>query len=337
VSRTLVLDAAEEPARQRAADLLAAGGLVAFPTETVYGLGALGLDPAAVGRIFVAKGRPRTDPLILHLAAADWLARVAREVPPLAGDLARAFWPGPLTLVIPRAGAVPDAVTAGRDTVAVRVPAHPVALDLITRVGTPIAAPSANRFSRPSPTTARHVLEDLDGRIDAVLDGGPTEWGLESTVLDVTGAVPRLLRPGAVTREALESALGGAVEVVEAHACESEAQEAPGMLTRHYSPRAELRVVAGDDAVALPALAAAGAAGVRVLAFTEDLAALESLPDVVELGPRADLVLVARRLYAAFREADEQGVGQLAVRPAPPAGLGQAINDRLRRAAAPRA
>ncbi|HMS58258.1 MAG TPA: L-threonylcarbamoyladenylate synthase, partial [Tepidiformaceae bacterium] len=188
-----------------AGDVLRTGGLVAFPTETVYGLGGNALDDAAVRRIFAAKERASDDPLIVHMGAAAELPRVAREIPPLALVLARAFWPGPLTLVVRKRPEVPDSATAGFDTVAVRVPAHPVALGLIRASGVPIAAPSANRFTRTSATTAQHVLEDLGGRIDMVLDGGPTAFGVESSVVDVTGDAVRLLRPGALTLEALEA------------------------------------------------------------------------------------------------------------------------------------
>ncbi|HWQ14189.1 MAG TPA: L-threonylcarbamoyladenylate synthase, partial [Roseiflexaceae bacterium] len=188
-----------------AAGVIRAGGLVAFPTETVYGLGANALDAAAVGRVFAAKGRPASDPLIVHLRAADQLAQVAVDIPPEAVELARRLWPGPLTLVLRRHLRVPPEVTAGRDTVAVRVPAHPVALALIAAAGVPVVAPSANLFSRPSPTTAQHVLEDLRGRVDLVLDAGPAAIGIESTVVDLTSDPPALLRPGGVPAEELRA------------------------------------------------------------------------------------------------------------------------------------
>jgi len=335
MSDTLRLDASRPADVTRAVEFLAGGGLVAFPTETVYGLGALGLDAAAAARIFAAKGRPRTDPLILHLAGADWLPRVARDVPPAAGALAAAFWPGPLTLVLPRGPDVPDVVTAGLGTVAARVPAHPVALDLIARVGAPVAAPSANRFSRPSPTTAAHVLQDLDGRIAAVLDGGPTSLGVESTVLDLTREPPVVLRPGGVTREALEAVLGLTLGRPAADGVgEGAPQVSPGLLTRHYSPRAEVLLFAGNPGAVRPALRAAGRAGAAVLAYTEDLPDLADLPDVTELGPRSEPAAVARSLYAALRDADERGAARVAVALLPEGGVGEAVNDRLRRAAA---
>jgi L-threonylcarbamoyladenylate synthase len=323
----------------RAAGLLRSGRLVAFPTETVYGLGALGLDPQAVERIFVAKGRPHSDPLILHLADASWVQDLAGTLPDAFDRLARAFWPGPMTLVLPKSRRVPDLVTAGLDSVAVRVPAHPVALELIRQVGAPVAAPSANLFSRPSPTTAWHVLEDLDGRIDAVLDGGPTTVGVESTVLDLRGEAPRILRPGGVTREALEAALGSSV----LGRGETEAREghrSPGLLTRHYSPRAEVRLFAGAPGKALAAIREeAGRLGARaaVLAYREDLAGLAGIDArVVDLGPAARPDEAATRLYAALRELDGAGVEVIFARLLPPGGLADALNDRLTRAASGR-
>src|SRR6266540_2143822 len=232
--------------RQAAATLLG-GGLVAFPTETVYGLGANALDAAAVQRIFAAKGRPASDPLIVHIAALDQLDSVAQDVPALAHTLARAFWPGPLTLVLKRRPAIPATVAAGRNTVAVRIPNHAVPLALARAAGVPIAAPSANLFTRPSPTTAAHVLEDLDGRIDLLLDGGPTPIGLESTVLDLTSAQPTLLRPGGVSIEALRQHIPDLIFVpryVE-HNPAAPTPASPGMLLKHYSPRAELLLFAG--------------------------------------------------------------------------------------------
>ncbi|MCX6021204.1 MAG: L-threonylcarbamoyladenylate synthase, partial [Chloroflexi bacterium] len=237
-----------------AAAVLRRGGTVAFPTETVYGLGANALDPEAVERVFAAKGRPSYDPLIVHLASAADLPQVVRSVPEAARLLAAAFWPGPLSLVLPRAAVVPDIVTAGRDTVAVRVPAHPVALALIRAAGVPVAAPSANRFGHTSPTTAAHVLDDLDGRIDLALDGGPAAVGVESTVLDLSGDMPTLLRPGGVTLEQLRAVIGEVATsgntAIDAHA----AAPAPGMLASHYAPRAELRLFAGPRIAVLEAL-----------------------------------------------------------------------------------
>src|SRR4051812_40352134 len=249
----------------RAAEVLLRGGLVAFPTETVYGLGANARDAAAVQRIFVAKGRPASDPLIVHIAALDQLDSVAKNVPALAHSLAQAFWPGPLTLVLQRRSAILATVSAGRDTVAVRIPDHAVPLALARAAGVPIAAPSANMFTRPSPTAAAHVLEDLHGRIDLLLDGGTTPIGLESTVLDLTGAQPALLRPGGVSMEALRQHIPDLVFVpryVE-NASAAAALASPGMLLKHYSPRAELLLFAGSPERALAAMRRAAQAAIQ--------------------------------------------------------------------------
>ena len=238
--RTLFLKA-DEPGVRRGAEVIRAGGLVAFPTETVYGLGADALSDSAVARIFEAKERPRGNPLIVHLAGAAALESVAARVPPRARDAAARFWPGPLTLVLPRAGTVPLITTGGLETVAVRVPSHPVARALIEASGRPIAAPSANRSGRPSPTRAEHVREDLDGRIELILDGGPTPVGVESTVLDMTTEPPMLLRPGGVTLEQLRDCLGEVA--VLAGDDEEAAGRSPGLRYRHYAPRAQVIVI----------------------------------------------------------------------------------------------
>jgi L-threonylcarbamoyladenylate synthase len=342
VTRVLTLEAAQPDhnAIAEAAAALRAGGLVAFPTETVYGLGANGLDVRAVERIFAAKGRPANDPLILHLGAAAQMALVALDVPPLAQTLAAAFWPGPLTLVLRRAPIVPLHVTAGRETVAVRVPAHPVALALIAAAGVPVAAPSANLFSRPSPTTAADVLEDLDGRIDLLLDGGPTLIGVESTVLDLTTPAPTLLRPGGTPLEAIEAQIGPVLLPGEATIGDDAPAPAPGMLLKHYSPRACLVYVVGpahalDRALRQEVVALVGA-GQRVglLLPDEQLAALGDvgLP-AVSLGPRADLAGVAQRLFHALRALDRQGLDAIVTCGYGEHGLGRALHDRLYRAA----
>lgn len=324
-----------------AAALVRAGQLVAFPTETVYGLGGDALNPAAVAAIFAAKGRPAHDPLIVHLADARDLPRVAVAVPPLAERLAAAFWPGPLTLVLARGPAVPRAVTAGGPTVAVRVPSHPVARALISAAGTPLAAPSANRFGHTSPTDAAHVLADLGGRIAAVLDGGPTPIGVESTVLDLTTPVPTLLRPGGVSLEALrallgEVALGGDV-------AQGGALASPGLLERHYAPQSELWLVVGPEEDARQWLReqanAATAAGRRVglLVPDEDAALLADLDaDIEPLGPAAAIEVVAQRLYAALRRLDARHPALILARDLGETGLARAVRDRLARAAAGR-
>lgn len=350
--RTLILDAVADPERavEAAARILLARGLVAFPTETVYGLGALGLDPGAVERIFAAKQRPHSDPLILHVADWEQVLPLVGEVPPDAALLARRCWPGPLTLLFPKSERVPDLVTAGSDAVAVRMPAQAVALSLIRRVGVPLAAPSANLFSRPSPTCAAHVLQDLDGRIEAVLDDGPTDVGVESTVLDVRGPTPLILRPGGVSREALEQILGRPVGSANDE-CRMSSQTirpstfdirtSPGLLTRHYSPRAEVRLYDGEEEAVLAAMRAdvQGRADTpaAVLAFTEDLPRFRDLPGtLVDLGSRERLEEVAQSLYAKLRHVDELGIPCVIVRTVPERGLGAAINDRLRRAASGR-
>ena len=252
---------ADDASIRRAAALLRAGELVAFPTETVYGLGADALNAEASARIFAAKGRPADNPLIAHIAGENGLAGlIALEPCACARALMRAFWPGPMTLIFPKSPRVPREVTAGLDTVAVRMPSHPVARALISAAQTPIAAPSANRSGRPSPTTAAHVLEDMEGRIPLILDGGPCEVGLESTVVDVTGARPRILRPGGVTLEMLEGVVGD-VDVDEGvlHQLQAGSQaRSPGMKYKHYAPKGEVTIVTGPRAARVPAEKRAG-------------------------------------------------------------------------------
>lgn len=319
----------------RAAEVLRAGGLVAFPTETVYGLGANALDAGAVARIFAAKERPAADPLIVHLGGLDQLPRVARAVSPADRLLAETFWPGPLTLVLPKQPQVPALVTSGLDTVAVRVPDHPVALALLHAAGVPVAAPSANRFGHTSPTTAQHVWHDLHGRIDIILDGGPTPLGVESTVLDVSVSPARILRPGGVTMEMLQAVIGS-VTVLARGPEEDQGLPSPGLLETHYAPRAELILCQGRDARRALAieLRAALMAGRRagVLALDEDAANLMQAGAVVyALG--ADVSSVARNLYAGMRWLDAQGVDVILARDFGADGLGLAIRDRLTKAA----
>ncbi len=322
-----------------AAGALRRGGLVAFPTETVYGLGANALDPAAVARIFEAKGRPASDPLIVHIAALDQLETVARDLPPLALDLAARFWPGPLTLVLPRAERVAANVGGGRETVAVRMPSHPVALALLRAAQLPVAAPSANLFAHTSPTTAQHVLDDLRDRVDVLLDGGPTSVGVESTVLDLTGSLPTILRPGGLPLERLRDVIPDVV-YTPTYLAEGEAAQGPGMLLRHYSPHAQLLLYDGPPervrdalrAAALRLLAENGLVG--ALAYDEDRAAFANLAvEIVPLGPEADLDQISRRLYAAMRELDARKVNAILARGPARTGLGAAIWDRLIRAA----
>jgi L-threonylcarbamoyladenylate synthase len=326
--------AADAAGIERAAELLRAGGLVAFPTETVYGLGADALDPRAVDGIFEAKGRPSDDPLIVHVLDVERFESIC--VPnDWARVLAAAFLPGPLTLVLPRLAAVPDVVTSGLDTVAVRVPAHPVARALLQAAGVPIAAPSANLFGRPSATRAEHVLDDLGGRIDAVLDGGASPVGVESTIVDLSDAAPRLLRPGGLPAEAIEAALGLPLVPVVA----SERPRAPGMLPSHYAPRTPLVLVSGPPASARPRLVAelrgAVAIGKRVgaLVLDDDVALLPPGVTFEPVGSPPESI--AARLYDALRTLDRRGLDVLYARDLadPGSGLGRALADRLRRAA----
>ena len=333
-------DSPDATAIARAAVVLRRGGIVAFPTETVYGLGAHALDRTAVRRIFEAKGRPANDPLIVHVRSIDDLPPLVAVVPSDVHRLAERFWPGPLTVVLPRSPLIPDEVTAGLPTVAVRVPANKVAQALIEAAGLPIAAPSANLFSRPSPTNADHVLQDLDGRIDMVLDAGPTLVGVESTVLDLSHDVPIVLRPGAVTLEMLHDALPH-VQMREAIVPMSAdvPMPAPGLLSRHYSPRAPVTLYEGEPLAVVARLdrdardAASAGKRVGIIAADEDQLA-DVIAHVVRLGPQGDLAVVAARLYAALRELDAAGVDLILVRSFPESsGLGLAIRDRLRRAA----
>lgn len=337
----LIVDPAapDAAAIARAAEVLRRGGLVAFPTETVYGLGAHALDRAAVRRIFDAKGRPATDPLIVHIASLDRLAPLVAAIPDAARTLALRFWPGPLTLVLARSPAIPDEVTAGLATVAVRVPAHPIARALLAAAAIPIAAPSANLFSRPSPTLAAHVLQDLEGRIDLVIDGGPATVGVESTVLDLSSGVPTILRPGAVTRERLLEVLPR-VDVSDVVPGSGDPLTSPGLLEKHYSPRAQLTLYEGD-ARSVAARIAHDAHTQHAHGHSVGIVAADEDPfegdHVVRIGAAHDLATVASRLYAAFRELDAAGVDVILARGFPAvSGLGVAVADRMRRAAAGR-
>ncbi len=317
----------------RAAELLREGATVALPTETVYGLGANALNMAAVAKIFAAKERPGWDPLIVHVSDRAMLERVA-VVPADAERLMEAFWPGPLTLLLPRTAAVPDGVTAGRALVGVRMPAHAVMLEVIRAAGVPVAAPSANRFGRTSPTTAAHVLEDLDGRIDAVLDGGAARVGVESTVLDA-GASPMVIyRPGAVTAEMIER-VGGAVEVFAGvqTAADPESLPSPGVGLKHYAPRARL-VLVRDEAEMRGAVAALGGAE-RVGVMLPFGWSIAGPVKVFGWGDWADADGLARRVFAGLRELDAREAAVI-VCPVPEmGGVGEALRDRLEKAARP--
>lgn len=322
---TRLLDVHAPGAVETAARLLAAGGLVAFATETVYGLGADAANPQAVAALYAAKGRPAFNPLIAHTAEAE-AARRLGIFNTDAARLADRFWPGPLTLVVPFAGGagVCDLARAGLDTVGLRVPSHPDARALIAAFGGAVVAPSANRSGHVSPTEASHVMDDLTGRIDAVLDGGPTPVGVESTILDCTGEVPVLLRPGGLARQEIEAALGRPLLLP---GRESEARPlAPGRLASHYAPRAALRLDAGAVAPGEALLTFAGARPPGI----------ERAATVLDLSPTGSLTEAAARLYGALRSLDAAGVSAIAIVPLPREGLGEAIADRLARAAAPR-
>jgi L-threonylcarbamoyladenylate synthase len=348
---------AGDPALLKAAAILRGGGIVAFPTETVYGLGANALDPLAVEKIFSAKQRPHWDPVIVHVADAAAARGLVMDWPETAERLAQSFWPGPLTMLLPRTTVVPDVVTAGRDKVGIRLPAHPVAQALIAAAGVPIAAPSANRFGHTSPTSAEHVLADLDGRIDAVLDAGGCAIGVESTVMDPTTDPAMVYRPGGVTIEQLRTALSGlsiGVALAEhipydstkdvsehdratAELPPSEALSSPGLGMRHYAPRARMVLVENEDQLRRAVDREAREHRVGVLLPEEWPAPAGAVPAgsviVLRWGRWSEPESLARELYGKLRALDEAGV-EVIVCPLPKAeGMGLALHDRLRKAA----
>ncbi|WP_223829516.1 L-threonylcarbamoyladenylate synthase [Paenibacillus arenilitoris] len=325
---------------REAAELLRGGGVVAFPTETVYGLGADARSTAAVGRIFAAKGRPADNPLIVHIADRRQLDELALSPSELAETLMDRFWPGPLTIVLPvREGVLSPLVTAGLATVGVRMPDHRTALALLALAGCPVAAPSANRSGKPSPTLAEHVIEDLDGLIDGVVDDGATGVGLESTVVELAGErTIRILRPGGVTRESLQLAVPGAVIDAASSEAPEEAPRSPGMKYAHYAPEGELELVQGrPEAVVRYIREQAGAAQARgeatgVLAFEERLG-LYAADHVYSLGSESELEAAAHRLYAALRGMDAGGVQRIWAEACPERGIGAALMNRMAKAA----
>ncbi|KXK54094.1 MAG: threonylcarbamoyl-AMP synthase [Chloroflexi bacterium] len=324
----------------KAAEYIRAGKLVAFPTETVYGLGANALDPEAVERVYRAKRRPANDPLITHIAQSTDLYRLADHIPAWVEPLAQAFWPGPLTLVLQRAAHVPSNLAAGLSTIAVRMPIHPVARALIEASKTPIAAPSANTFTRPSATTAAHVLEDLYGRVDVVIDGGPTTLGLESTVLDLTQDPPVVLRPGGVVIEDLRRLIPEVRTVSQYLGDADEASPSPGQLLRHYAPRARLMLYEGPAAAVRSAISdtaaryIANGRRVGILTVNEDAAHYTQLgARIIALGEQHDHAAIGRVLFGALRALDGQGVDVILAPLLDSEGLGAAIRDRLLRAA----
>ena len=332
---TLYLSSEEAKTVVIAADIIKAGGLVAIPTETVYGLGANGLDEAAVAKIFEAKGRPQDNPLILHICGPEQIELFCRDIPESAYRLAEKFWPGPLTMVLPARECVPKRTTGGLDTVAVRCPDNDVTRQVIRLAGVPVAAPSANISGKPSTTTAQHVLHDHDGRIDAVVDGGPCRVGLESTIVDLTGDRPRLLRPGGVTPEELQEVLGDLVidRAVTAQIDKDAVVKAPGMKYKHYAPDCDVVIVSGSREKAAAYIRAHYEPGDRVLCFQEELELYEGC-DPLAYGREDAVETLSAGLFAALRELDETGVARVYARCPVGGGVAYAVQNRLKKAAA---
>jgi len=323
---------------QQAAQILKRGGLLGIPTETVYGLGANGLNEVAVANIFKAKGRPQDNPLILHIPDVGWLDRYCMDIPTSAYTLANKFWPGPLTMILKRKGIVPDIVTANLDTVGMRCPDHALCRKIIAAADVPVAAPSGNTSGRPSPTTAAHMLEDMDGKIDAIMEGGACGVGVESTIIDLTCAPPRLLRPGGVTLEQLREVLGE-VEVDKAVTRalkEGEKPRAPGMKYRHYAPKAPVTVVTGDPDQSAAYIAAHVKQGDGVICFDEYVGRFTKLTEsklVMSIGPSDDMGEQARHVFDALRKFDHTQAISIWAQCPDASGIGLAIANRLNKAA----
>ncbi|MBR6413029.1 MAG: threonylcarbamoyl-AMP synthase [Oscillospiraceae bacterium] len=319
---------------ERAAELIRAGGLVAIPTETVYGLGANGLDAAAVEKIFLAKGRPQDNPLILHIHDASQLPDFCREIPDAAWKLAERFWPGPLTMVLPVADAVPKTTTAGLDTVGVRCPDNDATREIIRLAGVPIAAPSANTSGKPSTTTAAHVLHDMDGKIAAIVDGGPCRVGVESTIVDLTGPMPRLLRPGGIGPEALEQVLGALIvdRAVTGEIAKDAVVRAPGMKYKHYAPAAEVLIVEGPAEAAARYVRARFQPGDAVLCFEEELP-LYAGCNPTAYGRESSPATLSAGLFGALRKLDGGDVQRIFARCPTGGGISVAVRNRLRKSA----
>ena len=326
-----------EPTKENiaaAAQIIRSGGLLAIPTETVYGLGADALNEQAVLRIFEAKGRPQDNPLIIHVPEASWLERYCEQVPPEAHVLAARFWPGPLTMILPRKPIVPLRTTGGLETVGVRCPDHPITRAVIAAADVPIAAPSGNTSGRPSPTCIADMIEDMDGKIEGMFDGGACSVGVESTIIDLTCRPPRLLRPGGLPLEALEKVLGP-VDVDKAVVSllkDGERPKAPGMKYRHYAPKAPVTVVTGDPAVTAQYIREHLPAGAGVICFSEFTGLFHGC-SIHDLGPAADKPEQARRVFDALREFDHEAVSAIYAQCPDPAGLGLAVANRLKKAA----
>ena len=332
---TLLLSASQADTPAIAARILRQGGLVAIPTETVYGLGANGLEEAAVAKIFQAKGRPQDNPLILHVAEASQMEDFCHDIPESAYALAEAFWPGPLTMVLPAKDVVPRCTTAGLPTVAIRCPDSAVTRQIIRLAGVPIAAPSANLSGKPSTTTAQHVLHDHNGRIDAIVDGGPCRVGVESTIVDLTEERPRLLRPGGITPEQLMGVLGDLVidKAVTAQIDKDAVVKAPGMKSRHYAPAEPVVIVAGSREKAAAYIRRHFVPGDRVLCFREELPLYEGC-NPLAYGLEADVSTLSAGLFDALRVLDDPAVHQVYARCPEGGGIAYAVQNRLKKAAA---
>lgn len=321
------------PQLEEAAKLLKEGEAVAFPTETVYGLGADATSDQAVDKIFVAKGRPSDNPLIIHIGSKEAIEKIAEDIPPSAQALIDRFWPGPLTLVLKKKPGISEKVTAGLETVAVRMPSHPIALELLKKVDLPIAAPSANLSGKPSPTLAKHVWADLDGRISGIVDGGPTGVGVESTVLDCTEDTPLILRPGGVTKEQIEAVVGK-VRVDKALLISGQAPKSPGMKYTHYAPNAPLYIVQGSRDFLQEKADEWREEGKRVgILTTTENESFYQANVVLACGSRNDLSTVATHLYEVLRSFNEHDVDIILSESFPEEGVGQAVMNRLMKAA----
>ncbi len=337
--QTVIKNADDPAAIREAGEVIKNGGLVAFPTETVYGLGADALNRSAAEKIYEAKGRPSDNPLIVHITNRDDLEKIVETIPPEADKVAEKFWPGPLTMIFQKKEIVPYETTGGLDTVAVRMPSNEAARTLIDAGGGFIAAPSANTSGRPSPTTAQHVQEDLDGAIDMILDGGPVEIGVESTILDMTVTPPVILRPGAVTQEMLTEVIGGVDVNTGLDLADPEAHpKAPGMKYRHYAPKAELRIVEGPMELVISMindLTARDLARGKKVGIIATRETFDRYPegDVKSIGTREDEETVARNLFAVLREFDRDGVDCIYSESFPSGGIGSAVMNRLLKAA----
>lgn len=323
-----------------AADILRTGGLVAFPTETVYGLGANALDEKAVAEIFVAKGRPSDNPLIVHVCNVEMVKSLVKNIPELALKLMERFWPGPLTLIMEKSSCVPEIITAGLNTVAIRMPAHPIALKIIEESGVPVAAPSANISGRPSPTEAKHVIEDLLEKVELIIDGGSSQVGLESTVLDVTVNPPMILRPGGITKEQLEEAVGK-IDIDKAILSDHQEDlkpKAPGMKYTHYSPKADVIIIEGNVEACVEKIKELAASyeknevPVGILA-TEQTKGFYTLGTVMSLGDREKPHTIASNLFRGLRHLDNKGVKVILAEAVEDTGVGLAVMNRMKKAA----